>query len=366
MSSPDEIWMHRALELAERGRGRVEPNPLVGAVIVRDGIVVGEGWHERFGGPHAEVNALAAAGADARAATLYVTLEPCCHHGKTPPCTDAILRTGVSRVVAAMNDPFPAVAGQGAAALRSAGVEVAIGVCREIAERINAPYLTLLRHRRPHVHVKWAMTLDGKIATRTGNSQWISGKPAREFVHQLRGRMDAVIVGAGTVRADNPLLTARPPGPRTPARIVVTRSGRLPRDCQLLKSAHESPVLIATAQGRGRDLRDTGCEILELGDDSDLTRPLFDELGRRQMTNVLVEGGAEMFGSLCDARLIDELHVVIAPCILGGVQSLSPIGGAGRLRIADAWQLADWRHELLGDDLYLHGRMRESNLQKSP
>src|SRR5919197_3355884 len=215
MSASDLDWMSRALELAERGRGFVEPNPLVGAVVVRDGRVVGEGWHRRYGEAHAEVNALAAAGEAARGATLYVTLEPCCHHGKTPPCTDAVLRAGVRRVVAAMADPFPQVAGQGVAQLRAAGVEVEVGVCEREARELNAPYLTLLAEGRPYVHAKWAMSLDGKIATRGGDSRWISGPASREVVHRLRGRVDAILVGAGTVRADDPLLTARPLGPRT-------------------------------------------------------------------------------------------------------------------------------------------------------
>jgi diaminohydroxyphosphoribosylaminopyrimidine deaminase/5-amino-6-(5-phosphoribosylamino)uracil reductase len=182
--SDDGQWLKRALQLAERGRGHVEPNPLVGAVIVRDRQLVGEGWHQKYGGPHAEVHALAAAGDAARGATLYVTLEPCCHHGKTPPCTDAIIRAGIDRVVAAMSDPFPEVAGKGAAQLRAAGIPVEIGLGEIEARRLNAPYLTLLGRKRPHVHAKWAMTLDGKIATRTGDSRWISGEASRRRVHE--------------------------------------------------------------------------------------------------------------------------------------------------------------------------------------
>src|SRR5947209_8912721 len=212
MSDADWEWMRRALNLAERGRGAVEPNPLVGAVIVRDETAVGEGWHRQYGAAHAEVNALAEAGAAAHGATLYVTLEPCCHHGKTPPCTDAVLRAGIGRVVAAMPDPFPQVAGKGAARLQAAGVAVEFGVCESEARRLNAPYLKLLATGRPYVHAKWAMTLDGKIATRTGDSKWISGDASRHLVHQLRGRMDAVVVGVGTALADDPLLTVRPPG----------------------------------------------------------------------------------------------------------------------------------------------------------
>src|SRR5437764_12544149 len=218
MTETDGQWMRRALELAERGRGYVEPNPLVGAVVVRDGRLVGAGWHQRYGQAHAEVNALAAAGEAARGATLYVTLEPCCHVGKTPPCTDAVIRAGVARVVAAMSDPFPQVAGRGAELLRQAGLAVEVGPCEAEARRLNAPYLKLLARGRPYVHAKWAMTLDGKIATRSGDSKWISNRASRQVVHDLRGRVDGIVVGAGTALADDPQLTARPPGPRTAVR----------------------------------------------------------------------------------------------------------------------------------------------------
>src|SRR5437764_1370496 len=272
MSEADGHWMARALELAERGRGWVEPNPLVGAVVVRDGIVVGEGWHEKFGGPHAEVNALAAAGDMARRATLYVTLEPCCHHGKTPPCSDALLRAGVGRVVAAMPDPFPRVAGGGFARLRAAGVAVEVGLCAADARRVNAPYLTLLGQGRPHVHAKWAMTLDGKIATRTGDSKWVSGEAARRRVHELRGRVDGILVGIGTALADDPLLTARPPGPRTPLRIILDSQGRLPSTCQLARTAVDTPTLIVTAGPAAApwqmELTGLGCEMLALPDEN--------------------------------------------------------------------------------------------------
>src|SRR5947209_1566769 len=231
MPPSHDLWMQRAFDLAERGRGYVEPNPLVGAVLVKDGQMVGEGWHEQFGQAHAEINALVQAGASACGATLYVTLEPCCHHGKTPPCTDAVIRAGVKRVVAAMLDPFPPVAGKGVGLLRAAGVEVAVGAGRRGAVALNWPYLTLLGLNRPYVHAKWAMSLDGKIATRTGDSKWISSEASRRRVHHLRGHMDAIIVGSGTVRADDPLLTARTPGPRAASRVVLSSDGTLPEGC---------------------------------------------------------------------------------------------------------------------------------------
>jgi diaminohydroxyphosphoribosylaminopyrimidine deaminase/5-amino-6-(5-phosphoribosylamino)uracil reductase len=353
--------MRRALELAERGRGHVEPNPLVGAVLVRDGRVVGEGWHRRYGEAHAEVNALAEAGAAARGATLYVTLEPCCHHGKTPPCTDAVLRAGVARVVAAMTDPFPQVAGKGAERLRAAGVPVTLGLCAEEALRLNAPYLKLLRTGRPYVHAKWAMTLDGKIATHTGDSKWISNDASRALVHRLRGRMDAVLVGVGTALADDPLLTARPPGPRTLVRVVLDSAARLPPASRLVATARETPVLIAAgtdaAEGKVEALRQLGCEVLRLPGPGQ--RPsvaaLLDELGRRRMTNVLVEGGAAVLGSFLDARAMDEVHVFIAPRLAGGAGAKTPVGGAGVAAIAEALPLKGWRVETVGDNLLVEG-----------
>lgn len=357
MTDVDEQWMRRALELAERGRGFVEPNPLVGAVVVRDGAVVGEGWHERFGGPHAEVNALAAAGHAARGATLYVTLEPCYHHGKTPPCTDAVIRAEIRRVIAAMADPFPQVAGRGVAALRAAGVQVDVGACEAAARDLNRPYLTLLRHGRPYVHAKWAMSLDGKIATAGGDSKWISGRESRDVVHQLRGRMDAVLVGAGTVRADDPLLTARPAGPRVATRIVLSTRGRLPPGCQLLRTAREAPVIVATLAGGGEDAHAAGCEVVELPAEGGRSSvpALLAELGRRRLTNLLVEGGAEVFGAFADARLIDEFHVFVAPTLIGGSGALSPVGGRGATDMRGAWPLASWQQRAVGRDVYLHG-----------
>src|SRR5262245_3997728 len=283
MTSIEQHGMRRALELAERGRGYVEPNPLVGAVVVRDRHVVGEGWHERYGAAHAEVNALAAAGEAARGATLYLTLEPCCHQGKTPPCTEAILRAGVGRVVAAMRDPFPEVAGQGAARLQAAGVAVELGQGEPDARRLNAPYLKLLASGRPYVHAKWAMTLDGKIATRTGDSKWISNEASRRHVHELRGRMDAIVVGIGTVLADDPLLTARPPGPRTPARVVLDRRGRTPLTSNLARTARETPTWVVTSGEPSPDLSTLGCEVLGFRE----VTALLDEMGRRRMTNIL-------------------------------------------------------------------------------
>jgi diaminohydroxyphosphoribosylaminopyrimidine deaminase/5-amino-6-(5-phosphoribosylamino)uracil reductase len=363
MTEADRTWMDRALALAERGRGAVEPNPLVGAVVVREGQCVGEGWHERYGEAHAEVHALKAAGEAARGATLYVTLEPCCHHGKTPPCTDAVLAAGIQRVVAAMADPFPAVAGKGAELLRAAGLTVELGLGESEARRLNAPYLKLLGMGRPYVHAKWAMSLDGKIATAAGQAKWISSAASRQWVHALRGQMDAIIIGSGTARADDPSLTVRPPGPRTPVRIVLGHPAALTPTCQLVQTARQVPVLLVTTpSGEASQmdhLRQAGVEVVGLASEDRVARvgELLDELGRRRMTNVLVEGGSAVLGSFHDARALDEIHVFIAPILLGGARALTSLAGLGVSRIEDATPLKEWQVEQIGPDLVLHGRL---------
>jgi len=367
--------MRHALALAAQGIGRVEPNPAVGAVLVDDDLhLIAEGFHERFGSPHAEVNAIAAAGERARGATLFVTLEPCCHHGKTPPCSRAVIAAGVKRAVVAMQDPAPHVAGGGIAELCAAGIEVEIGTCEADARRLVAPFVTLMTLGRPFVHAKWAMTLDGKIATRTRHSKWISNRQSRELVHTLRGRMDAIIVGAGTALADDPLLTARPPGPRTPTRIVVDAQGKLRPDSQLAQTARITPVLLATTPGadasRLQALEQLGVEVLhcEPVGSSRRTKPdgshgvdlaaFLNELGRRRMTNVLVEGGGALLGSFFDAELIDEVHVVIAPKLVGGSEAVTPVGGIGLAQVPELSQLDAPSITLLGDDVYVNGRVR--------
>jgi diaminohydroxyphosphoribosylaminopyrimidine deaminase / 5-amino-6-(5-phosphoribosylamino)uracil reductase len=361
----DHVFMSLALELAERGRGWVEPNPLVGAVVVRDGHVVTEGWHEKFGQAHAEVNALRQAGEAANGSTLYVTLEPCCHFGKTPPCTDAVIRAGIRRVVVAMLDPFPQVAGRGAAVLRQAGIVVEVGIGEAAARRLNAPYLKRLRTGRPWVHGKWAMTLDGKIATRTKKSQWITGEKSRARVHELRGKMDAIVVGRGTLVADDPLLTARPPGPRTATRVVLTATGEgLPDKCRLLESVQAAPILIVTSAGCAKKLapwRERGADVLELPPSASGVldvKSLLTELAGRGMTNVLVEGGAGTLGSFRDAGEIDEVHAFIAPKLFGGDGAMSPIAGFGIAEIGEATNLSDCRVEQVGDDVLVHGFVR--------
>ena len=319
----DERIMRRALELAVRGQGSVEPNPMVGCVIVRDDTVVGKGWHQEFGGLHAEIMALKQAGKEAAAgATVYVTLEPCCHHGKTPPCSTALIHARVGRVVAAMEDPFPPVDGGGFAELKAAGIECELGLLADEARKLNAPYLKRLNTGQPWVIAKWAVTRDGKMAMADG-SRWISNERSRGVVQQLRGRVDAILVGSGTVRADDPLLIARPKNPadvkRTAVRVVVDSQATLPLESQLVKTAREVPVLVAISADAPQEAVDrlaaAGVQILRCGDSTHGERleSLLDELGRRRMTNVLVEGGSRLFNSLFDIGAIDEVHVFTAP-----------------------------------------------------
>lgn len=358
-----DLWhMRRALELAVGGQGFVEPNPMVGCVVARGAEIIGEGWHRRFGGPHAEVEALAVAGARAAGATLYVTLEPCCHHGKTPPCTQAVVAAGVHRVVVAQNDPFPQVHGSGIAELTAAGVAVEVGLLETEARRLNAPYRKLVETGRPWIIAKWAMTLDGKIATHTGESRWISNPRSREIVHALRGRVDAVMVGRATVERDDPLLTARPAGPRTAVRVVLDTQASLVSDSQLVRSAGECPVLVAVGKESSSDnrerLRRLGCEIFVCEGEShaDRLRSLLAELGRRRMTNVLVEGGGQVLGCLLDLGEIDEVHVFVASKLIGGASAATAVAGRGIAEMSAALRLESPQVRQIDDDVYITAR----------
>lgn len=317
-------FMRRAIELARRGEGRVEPNPMVGAVIVStSGEIVGEGFHERFGGPHAEVVALNAAGEAARGCTLFVSLEPCCHHGKTPPCTDAIIAAGVRRVVVAAGDPFPAVDGGGIATLRAAGVEVQTSVCEADALRLTAPFRTLVTRGRPWVIAKWAASLDGFLAAPPGDDRWISSPESRAIVHELRGRIDAILVGIGTALVDDPLLSARPEGPRRALRVVLDSSARLPLTSQLVRTARQWPMLVvvgpAADPARVADLEAAGAEVLRSRASEPTMRiaELLQELGRRRHTNLLVEGGATVLKTFFKADLVDEIWSFTAAKVFG-------------------------------------------------
>lgn len=369
----DEHWMGIALELARRGEGWVEPNPMVGCVVVRDGVEIASGFHERFGGPHAEVQALRGLTSEELAdATLYVTLEPCSHFGKTPPCVDLLLSKPARRVVIAMQDPFEKVSGRGIAKLRQAGLDVTVGVLEGQARSLNAPYLKRLSSRMPWVIAKWAMTLDGAIATATGDSKWISNERSRRQVHRLRSRMDAIIVGSNTVIADDPLLTARLDTgelvPRRATRVVLDRRFRVGPECQLVQTARESRVIFAVDRrwlveqsDKGRLFRESGVEFLEFeesssNDKSSYLRWVLEQIAIDGGTNVLVEGGAGVLGSFFDDRLVDQVECYIAPKVLGGAAALRPIGGLGVEGIAQVGKLGEIGWEELDGDLHFSGK----------
>ncbi len=357
--------MQRALEIAQFGTGYVEPNPAVGAVLVDENLrLLAEGWHPRFGGPHAEVVAMQLAKQATRGATLFVTLEPCSHFGKTPPCADAVIAAGIKRVLIATQDPAKHVAGTGIQRLQAAGLEVEVGLCETEAKALIAPFAKLFSIGKPWVHAKWAMTLDGKIATRTGSSQWITNAHSRHRVHQLRGKMDAIIVGAGTVLADDPSLTVRPLGPRTPLRIVLDRRVEVPLDAKLVQTAKESPVMLVVGKNadsrKCEQLQNLGVEVLQLdnSDSSTELNKLLTELGRRQMTNLLVEGGSKVLGSFWDQQLIDEVHCFIGPKLIGGEAAINPFAGTG-LETMPKQSAIDPVVEVIGSDVYIHGRYRD-------
>ena len=349
----DAHWMRQAIELAVQGEGQVEPNPMVGCVIVRDGRCIARGWHRVFGGHHAEVEAVRVC--DPRqldGATFYVTLEPCAHHGKTPPCVDLLIASKPARVVIGTEDPFPAVRGKGIERLRQAGIAVDVGCLLPDTRRLIAPFRKRIETEMPWVIAKWAMTLDGRIASRTGNSQWISNPASRAKVHQMRGRVDAILIGIGTALADNPSLTARPSGPRTPRRIVLDRSLRLPADSQLARTARQVPLEVWTSPQadpqRHEKLLQLGVHIRRVDQGPETLAALLKAIAAEGVTNLLVEGGAGVLGTFFDQQWVDEVAVFIGPGVLGGRQAREPVGGEGipfanqQLRFADgSWSCVD-------------------------
>jgi len=358
---PAEPFMRRALELAERGRGLTSPNPMVGAVLVAPGgEIVGEGFHARVGGPHAEIEALRAAGPRARGTTLYVTLEPCSHHGRTPPCSRAVIDAGVAKVVAATGDPNPLVAGRGLAELRAAGIAVVTGVGAADAERQNRAFLTAMREHRPHVTLKAGMTLDGKIADLHGASRWITGERARQHAHRLRSESDAIVVGIGTVLRDDPELTVRlgEPWPREPWRVVLDTAARTPSGARLIRAGQPRRALIAVGaeapEPRVRALADSGATIVacRVRDGRVDLGALLAELFAREVRAVLVEGGGEIHGAFLDAGLVDRVAMFAAPLLIGGRGATPVVGGAGR-ELKSAVRLGGFAVTTLGDDLLI-------------
>lgn len=355
----DGDWMERALALAATGLGLTSPNPVVGAILVREGAIVGEGAHLRAGAPHAEAVALAAAGPLARGATCYVTLEPCAHHGRTPPCADALIAAGVSRVVVACRDPNPVVDGRGVERLRRAGVTVDAGLYEEEARRLNRAFFAFVATGRPHVTLKTAMTLDGKIAGTDGHSRWITGEEARAEVHRMRFVADAILVGIGTVLQDDPELTVRAPGvpPKEPLRVVVDSRLRIPGDARVLRVGAPQRTLVACVApepARAASLRARGILVTAFPAEDgrvDL-RALLRDLGRRDIMAVLAEGGGELGAALLAAGLVDRVAFFVAPRLLGGRSGPGPIGGTGR-RLEEAIGLVDVSHRRIGDDLLI-------------
>jgi len=356
-AAPPLHFMRLALAEAARGLGRTSPNPAVGAVLVKGGRVVGRGHHARAGGPHAEVEALLQAGARARGADLYVTLEPCDHQGKTPPCTEAILRAGVARVFIGSRDPNPLVDGRGQARLEAAGVPVTAGVLRAECDALNHPWFTFITALRPFVTLKVASTLDGRLATRSGDSRWVSGPEARAWVHRLRDRVDAVLVGRATALADDPRLTTRLPGGggRDPLRVVLDTRLTLPRTLHLFRQRSAAPTLVAHATTRRRDLGPR-VELLRCRrapGGVDLT-DLLARLAARGVTHLLVEGGGAVAGAFLEAGLVDRLALVLAPRVLGQGISWSPPSAPRHM--AGALALEGMSVERLGEDLLVQGR----------
>jgi diaminohydroxyphosphoribosylaminopyrimidine deaminase / 5-amino-6-(5-phosphoribosylamino)uracil reductase len=369
----DRAHLARAIELAERGAGEVKPNPRVGAVVARDEEILGEGWHERYGGPHAEVNAIESCGPiELTGATLYVSLEPCCHEGNTPPCTDAILRAGIGRVVIASDDPTEKASGRGLGILRDEGVEVVV-VDGELATRarlLNQAFRKHARVARPWVLFKSAMTLDGKVATRVGDSQWISGEESRLLAHTWRASVDAVVVGIGTALADDPQLTARPDGiptelPRQPRRVVFDSLARLPIGSQLVAAADEVPLTVVVSRAAARAdtdaLEAAGAQVLVAPGENEpaRVRSALDQLGTNGVASVLLEGGPHLAGAFLDAGEIDEIRLFLAPILLGGRTARDPLEGEGVERISDALRALTFDCDRVGEDLLISARLRE-------
>ena len=361
----DQHYMKQALNLARKAEGRTGPNPVVGSIVVKSREVISKGYHKRAGLPHAEILALRKAGIKARGADLYVNLEPCCHQGKTPPCTEAIVKAGIKRVVIGVRDPNRLVSGKGVSYLRKNGVEVVTGVLKRDCEKINEPFLKYIVTGRPWVILKSALSLDGKIATRTGDSKWITGPKARDYVHRLRNRVDAVLVGAGTVRADDPRLTVRlkSVSTRSPTRIIVGGHNGISMSARVFDNASREKVIYATLDGlspnRKNKLQKMGVEILLMKQKQGQVHlpQLMNMLGAMDITSIMVEGGSMISGNLIKERLVDKVIYFIAPKIIGGKDAPSPVGGHGFGQLSDTLRIKDMTVAKLGDDLVVEGNI---------
>ncbi len=363
----DEDYMRRAIALAKKGEGWVNPNPMVGAVIVKNGRIIGEGYHQKCGEPHAERNALASCTEPPEGAALYVTLEPCCHYGRTPPCTDAILESGIAKVVIGSGDPNPKVAGKGAALLKAAGVDVEEGFLKEECDRLNPVYFHFIQTGLPYLVLKYAMSLDGKTAAVTGASRWVTGEAARLDVHRLRNRYSGIMAGLGTVLADDPLLTCRLTNGRNPTRILCDSRLRLPLDSRICRTAKEVPTIVAATAADGDKkarLEEMGVKVLTIPEkDGMVDLPiLMQRLGKLEIDSILLEGGGQLSYSALKAGLVQEVYAYVAPKIFGGAEAKTPVEGPGVLSPDQAFQFFDPEVTALDDDLRLRYRVRKEEL----
>lgn len=368
---PEEKYMRRAIELAKKGSGHVNPNPLVGAVIVRDGEIIGEGYHECYGQLHAERNAIANAkkrGNSLEGSTIYVTLEPCCHYGKTPPCTEAIIEEKIARVVVGSDDPNPLVSGKGFQMLREKGIEVIPHFFKEECDAMNHVFFHYIRTGTPYVAMKYAMTMDGKIACYTGDSKWVTGEESRAHVQTLRNHYKGIMAGIGTVLADDPMLNCRIEGGRDPIRIIADSHLRIPIDSQLVRTAGQQPLIVACLpdadEEKAAQLQEKGVEVLRIPGvtTADITEEqkevislpvLMKELGARKIDGILLEGGGQLNESALQAGIVDRIYCYIAPKIFGGAQAKTPVEGQGLTRAADAWQFNRIGMQEFGQDILL-------------
>lgn len=354
----DADFMQRAISLAEQAQGWTNPNPLVGCVIVQQGNIIAEGYHARYGEWHAERNAILTCPHDLKGATLYVTLEPCCHHGRTPPCTDLIIESGIQKVVIGSRDPNPLVSDKGVAQLRQAGIEVVQDVLRSECDQLNPIFFHYIQTKRPYVLMKYAMTADGKIATSSGESKWITGESARENVQRTRHQYSAIMVGVGTVLADNPMLNSRMANAKQPVRIVCDSQLRTPLTSQLVQTAKQYRTIIATLNSNDEhhaQYREFGVEILTVAADNkrvDLS-DLLQKLGQLGIDSLLLEGGSQLNFSALQAGVVNRVHCYLAPKLVGGNHAKTPIGGVGIAKLADAVPLAPPKITLCGEDILL-------------
>ena len=366
----DESYMRLALQLAQRGCGWTAPNPMVGAVIVKGGKIIGQGWHQRYGQAHAERNALSSCVEAPQGATMYVTLEPCCHYGKQPPCVDAILDAGICRVVVGSADPNPLVAGKGIAILRAHGIDVTENVLQEECDELNKVFFHYITTKRPFVSMKYAMTMDGKIAAYTGASKWVTGEAARNHVQQQRHRFSGIMVGVGTVLADDPLLTCRMEGGRDPVRIICDTHLRTPLQSQVVTTAKQVPTILATCCGNPEKqalYQQAGCRILCLEEQcGHVNLPqLMEQLGQEQIDSILLEGGGTLNWSALESGIVQQVQAYIAPKLFGGRDAKTPIEGAGVPFPDAAFRLKNSRFERLGEDFLIESEVEYPCLPES-